>query len=1299
MRKLFTFAFTLLAFAANAQQVDGDFDQEWSPCKPWDSVGNTTEQGTQPANWIISNVCGINGLGATLVGEMLTTGQGNANPNYSVKLTNTANPFMSSEIVPAYISLGTTWATAVSMPFPVHDADGGTFGGIDFSYQPDSIKLYYTRAHGTANTTEKASVIAYLWKGTYTQANVPGNTAIMSTTIKTVDMVDRDRNILGIETMTGGEVSQTDDAECIAKIEYYIEGDQEEWTELTIPFEYTSESVPEKLNIIIAADDYFADRSSIGVGNEICVDNVSLIYNSELASLTYDGQDIFVEGQTAFKVVGEYDESLLECTSNGHGATIETSYDDAARMLTITVKGDDWSEDNLNHHVYTVAFLQAPVYQIPNSDFEAEWTSDKEPGNGWNSFVSAGGQWASFASMSPAPEKVEGYNGGSAVMLESASVFGIANANGNLTTGRINMGSMSPADAANYNFSDIMDPWHCLPFAGIPDSVECYAKFTSGGSENGRGQFILHDEYRYCDPETSNEEGYEAHKIALASILIPECEEWTRFSAPFEYTGTEADEQYMLASFTTNPVPGGSANDELIIDDVRFIYNSELASLTYDGQDIFVAGQANYVVKGLYYEDKLAYTSNGRAATVETDYDEYSRTLVITVKGNDWTEENRNEHVYEIAFVQEAGYQLANASFEDWEADNEPGNGWNSYISGEGNFAYEADDFPAPQKVEGLGGGSAVQLVSEVVDERNVNGLLTTGKVNMGSLTQDELANYSFSEIENPLHSQPFGGTPDSVAVFAKFISGGSENGQGQFFLHDAYEYRDPEAANWEGYEEHKVASASILIPESKEWTRFSAPFEYTGVEAPEMQYVLASFTTNPVRGASEGDTLIVDSVFFIYNSELATLTYDGEDVFVAGEDSFEVNSDTFDESLLAYTANGRAATTEQSFDEEKKVLTITVKGEDWSADNLNQHVYIVTFAKKSVPLAEPVYQIPNADFEAEWTSDDEPGNGWNSFASAGGQWASFASMSPAPEKVEGYNGGSAVMLTSKNLFIANANGNLTTGRINMGSMSPADAANYNFSDLTEGTHCLPFAGTPDSVAVFAKFKAGADNEGKNGRGQFILHDEYEYRDPEVAEDESHKIALAAILIPECTEWTRFSAPFEYTGTETPEKQFLLASFTTNPVPGGSANDTLVVDDVKIIYNSELATLTYDGQDIFVAGEDSFEVIGTTYDETKLECTSNGRAATIEQSYDEEKKVLTITVKGNDWSEENLNQHVYAVTFNENGTGINEVEATTADAPFDVYTLSGVKVREAATDLNGLPRGIYIVNGKKVAVK
>ena len=133
------------------------------------------------------------------------------------------------------------------------------------------------------------------------------------------------------------------------------------------------------------------------------------------------------------------------------------------------------------------------VYQIPNSGFE-NWAADKEPGNGWNSFASAGGSFAFFGSSSPAPEKVEGYESNTAVRLTSKFLI-VANANGNLTTGRINMGDTTPENAANYNFTDLEDPAHSLLFAGTPDSVAFYAKFKSGGSENGRGQFILHDEY------------------------------------------------------------------------------------------------------------------------------------------------------------------------------------------------------------------------------------------------------------------------------------------------------------------------------------------------------------------------------------------------------------------------------------------------------------------------------------------------------------------------------------------------------------------------------------------------------------------------------------------------------------------------------------------------------------------------------------------------------------------------------------------------------------------------------------
>lgn len=301
------------------------------------------------------------------------------------------------------------------------------------------------------------------------------------------------------------------------------------------------------------------------------------------------------------------------------------------------------------------------VYQIPNSDFE-NWANDKEPGNGWNSFNSARtDDLNSFIAgiaknQSPNPEKTEGYNSTTAVKLISkyAGIGGIgANANGNLTTGRINMGSTKPENEKNYNYTDPADNNHSLLFAGIPDAVSCMAKFKSGGSPNGRGQFILHDKYSYKDPETSNDAGYEAHKIALAAIVITETAEWKYFEANFEYTGNTAPagEQYMLASFTTNPTPGGSKDDVLIIDDVKLIYYSELASLNYDGKEYFQKGTTAYSIDAVYDDSKLTYTSNGKGATIEPSYNEDEALLTITVKGNDISVNPENVHTYTVQFA------------------------------------------------------------------------------------------------------------------------------------------------------------------------------------------------------------------------------------------------------------------------------------------------------------------------------------------------------------------------------------------------------------------------------------------------------------------------------------------------------------------------------------------------------------------------------------------------------------------------------------------------------------------------
>lgn len=48
-------------------------------------------------------------------------------------------------------------------------------------------------------------------------------------------------------------------------------------------------------------------------------------------------------------------------------------------------------------------------------------------------------------------------------------------------------------------------------------------------------------------------------------------------------------------------------------------------------------------------------------------------------------------------------------------------------------------------------------------------------------------------------------------------------------------------------------------------------------------------------------------------------------------------------------------------------------------------------------------------------------------------------------------------------------------------------------------------------------------------------------------------------------------------------------------------------------------------------------------------------------------------------------------------TGVTDVEVV--DTTFDVYNLNGMKVRSNVNSLDGLAKGIYIVNGKKYVVK
>lgn len=288
-------------------------------------------------------------------------------------------------------------------------------------------------------------------------------------------------------------------------------------------------------------------------------------------------------------------------------------------------------------------------------------------------------------------------------------------------------------------------------------------------------------------------------------------------------------------------------------------------------------------------------------------------------------------------------------------------------------------------------------------------------------------------------------------------------------------------------------------------------------------------------------------------------------------------------------------------------------------------------------------YQLEDPGFEKGWTGN-EP-YGWHSFASASGFYSIFASSSPQPsDPGEGHESSHSVKLYSKNIS-KNANGNLTTGRVNMGDYDPVNSAkNYNYTDI-DGGHYLQFKGIPDEVTFWTKFKAGDGNVDGKGRGQFILHKKCKYQDPEIADLLPNRIAIASGLISESDDWVQCKAYFKYDVDDLkdiPTEKYLLASFTTNPNPGQSKDDELYIDDVYFVYYSDLKSLSYDGTPINIDDPKNIQIAAKNFDLSKVSCTS-GKGADIQKSYDPATGILTITINGNDISVNPENSNTYRV--------------------------------------------------------
>lgn len=228
--------------------------------------------------------------------------------------------------------------------------------------------------------------------------------------------------------------------------------------------------------------------------------------------------------------------------------------------------------------IFTFSVILAPQAQtqIFNSDFEL-WDNlgnDTEEPQGWNGLRTATGSLAGNTpqSIARSTQKRPGSAGNYSVRVYTASTLGI-NANGNLTTGRVNAGSITPSNPGNYNFTVTGNPAFSKTLTDWPDSLVFWAKYTpANAGSQARVRAVIHDNYNYRDPSDA---ASTSHVVAEAVLNYPSGGAvWKRISIPFNYSGPATSPQYLLITFTSNMTPGGgNSGDEVLIDDMELKYN------------------------------------------------------------------------------------------------------------------------------------------------------------------------------------------------------------------------------------------------------------------------------------------------------------------------------------------------------------------------------------------------------------------------------------------------------------------------------------------------------------------------------------------------------------------------------------------------------------------------------------------------------------------------------------------------------------------------------------------------------
>lgn len=378
--------------------------------------------------------------------------------------------------------------------------------------------------------------------------------------------------------------------------------------------------------------------------------------------------------------------------------------------------------------------------------------------------------------------------------------------------------------------------------------------------------------------------------------------------------------------------------------------------------------------------------------------------------------------------------------------------------------------------------------------------------------------------------------------------------------------------------------------------------------------------------------------------------------------------------------------------------------------------------------------QIPNSGFETYHkatvgdVSSDEP-NAWHSFMSSTGGLSNMVNKTAhtfiSDEVRPGSTGSHSVKVTS-GIVVTDlgpmkintpANGTITTGRLNAGSITAEDEANNSFLDMSttdvDGNGDPFYAvltNRPDSIVAWVKFKQGTlankYKDSKYATISAIITDGTKYQDPEDPKTTYANVvakAKNATIESKDFAWQRIVVPFDYETykANNANPKAILVTMSTNATPGAASKDeanpdVLYVDDVELIYNCDIKSLKFKGTEMLMEdGGYETEYNGdVNLDDIEVEATSPNafiNKSLLDQSDDEEKLTMaTITVVSNDLK--NANVYYFSIK-GASITGIKKTETVKNNTVSAIYNANGQRV----SNMN--QPGLYIIkntDGKTV---